>query len=82
MGHGCPKAGNVSGGHQCSAFRVDCSAASWCRSAISQAPHSRQTWGRCLLPPSMNNYIGLETLEANQIFAALVRENVRSHRLA
>jgi integrase len=27
---------------------------------------------------SMNNYIGLETLEANQIFAALVRENRRS----
>lgn len=31
---------------------------------------------------SMNNYIGIETLEANQIFAALVRENMRSHRLA
>ncbi|PVE21708.1 hypothetical protein DC522_24975 [Microvirga sp. KLBC 81] len=31
---------------------------------------------------SMNNYIGLETLEANQIFAALVRENKRSHQLA
>jgi hypothetical protein len=31
---------------------------------------------------SMNNYIGLETLEANQIFAALVRENTRSLQLA
>ncbi|MGO4574107.1 site-specific integrase [Microvirga sp. 2TAF3] len=30
---------------------------------------------------SMNNYIGLETLEANQIFAALARENRRSHQL-
>jgi len=30
---------------------------------------------------SMNNYIDLETLEANQIFAALVRENTRSLQL-
>jgi integrase len=29
---------------------------------------------------SMNYYVGLETLEANQIFAALVRENMRAHQ--
>jgi integrase len=38
--------------------------------------------GHKSIATSMNNYIGLETLEANQIFAALVRENTRALQLA